>query len=61
VLFEVILLTDNIVRITVFLDFVHRPVFQKLEKATFRKLDVSEMLCFLVSGIPDDGQRPKPQ
>jgi hypothetical protein len=27
--------------ITRFLEFVHRPVFQKLENATFRKLDVS--------------------
>jgi hypothetical protein len=30
-----------ILRITGFLEFVHRPVFQKLENTTFRKLDLS--------------------
>jgi hypothetical protein len=32
-------------RITEFLEFVHRPVFSKLENTTFRKLDL-----FLSSG-----------
>jgi hypothetical protein len=36
--------------ITRYLDFVHRPVFQKL---------ISETLCSLVFRIPDDGQSPK--
>jgi hypothetical protein len=29
-----------ILRIAGFLDFVHRPVFQKIENTTFRKLDL---------------------
>jgi hypothetical protein len=37
-------------RITGFSDFVHRPVFQKLENTTFRKLDL-----FPSSG---DGETP---
>jgi hypothetical protein len=32
--------TEIYLRITRFLDFVHRPVFQKLENTTFRKLDL---------------------
>jgi hypothetical protein len=28
------------IRITGFLDFLHRPVFQRLENTTFRKLDL---------------------
>jgi hypothetical protein len=62
------------------LDFVHRPIFWKLENTTFRKLDLfpssgerektptrlgplesANLLRFLVSRIPDDGQSPKTQ
>jgi hypothetical protein len=48
-------------RFTGFLDFFHRPVFYKIENTTFRRMDLfpSEMSCFLLSGIPDDGKGPK--
>jgi hypothetical protein len=43
-------------RITGFLDFVHHPVFQKLEKQNVSETNpVPESRIFLVSGIPDDG------
>jgi hypothetical protein len=66
----------SVFRITGFLDFVHCPVFWKLENTTFQKVDlflsspedlrtetdpVSEKLFFLVFRIPDNEQTPQTQ
>jgi hypothetical protein len=48
-----ILIRTSLFRITGFLDFVHRPVFLKLENTTFRKLDL-----FPSSGEGGAGKTP---